>query len=101
MAASAPAEDPAKAPTGRFKAGLEDVVAGTSSICLVDGIEGRLLYRGYDIRDLAENSTFAETCYLLWYGRLPSRKEFEVFLKEFRGTIELPEQTSMILRGTP
>jgi citrate synthase len=101
MAASAPAEEASKSPTGRFKAGLEDVVAGTSAICLVDGIEGRLLYRGYDIRDLAENSSFAETSYLLWYGRLPTRKEFEVFLKEFRGTIELPEQTSMILRLFP
>jgi citrate synthase len=88
-------------PTERFKAGLEDVVAGTSSICLVDGIEGRLLYRGYEIQDLAENSTFAEVAFLLWYGHLPSRKEFDKFLKEFRGAIELPEQTSMILRLFP
>src|SRR5262252_7470814 len=58
--------------TGKFKAGLEDVVAGQSSVCLVDGVEGRLLYRGYDIQDLAENSTFAETAFLLWYEVLPT-----------------------------
>jgi citrate synthase len=101
MSAPAPTAEPPKTESARFKAGLEDVVAGTSAICLVDGIEGRLLYRGYDIRDLAGNSTFAETCFLLWYGRLPGRREFEDFLKEFRGTIELPEQTSMILRLFP
>ena len=38
--------DSPKTETGKFKAGLEDVVAGTSSVCLVDGVEGRLLYRG-------------------------------------------------------
>ncbi len=90
-----------KPPTARFKAGLEDVVAGTSSICLVDGIEGRLLYRGYDIRELADRSTFAEVAYLLWYGRLPGRREFDIFLAEFRGAIELPEETGMILRLFP
>ena len=98
---SEPATEPPKTESGRFKAGLEDVVAGTSSICLVDGIEGKLLYRGYDIVDLAENSTFAEVAYLLWYGRLPGKAEFEAFQKDFRGSIELPEQTSMILRLFP
>ncbi len=87
--------------TGRFKAGLEDVVAGTSSICLVDGTEGRLLYRGYDIKDLAEHTSFAETAFLLWYEHLPTRREFDQFLEIFRGSIELPYQTGMILRLFP
>jgi len=55
--------------------GLEGVVATTSSICYIDGDQGVLAYRGYDIRDLAENSTFEEVCHLLWFGRLPSRTE--------------------------
>lgn len=93
--------EPARAETARFKAGLEDVVAGTSSICLVDGIEGRLLYRGYDILDLAEHSSFAEVAFLLWYEHLPTRREFDKFLEEFKSSIELPEQTSMILRLFP
>src|SRR5258706_10815059 len=90
-----------KPETGRFKAGLEDVVAGTSSVCLVDGIEGRLLYRGYNIVDLAEQSTFSEVAYLLWYGRLPGKKEFASFDKTFRSYVELPEETGMILRLFP
>jgi citrate synthase len=101
MSAPAPAAEPPKTDSARFKAGLEDVVAGTSGICLVDGLEGRLLYRGYDIRDLAEHSSFAETAFLLWYGRLPAKKEFEQFLQIFRGAIELPYQTSMLLRLFP
>jgi citrate synthase len=52
--------------------GLQDVVALESRICFIDGREGRLLYRGYDIRELAERSTFEEVAYLLWYGRLPT-----------------------------
>ncbi len=55
--------------------GLEGVVATTSSICYIDGDQGVLAYRGIDIHELADNSTFEETCYLLWYGKLPSRSE--------------------------
>ncbi|HZQ25833.1 MAG TPA: citrate synthase [Terriglobales bacterium] len=55
--------------------GLEGVVATTSSICYIDGEQGVLAYRGIDIHELADNSSFEETCYLLWFGRLPSREE--------------------------
>jgi citrate synthase len=57
------------------KAGLEDVVAATSSICYLDGDRGVLAYYGYDIHDLARGATFEEVCYLLWHGRLPNRAE--------------------------
>ena len=59
------------------KAGLEDVVVSTSDICFIDGREGRLVYRGYDVDDLAAHSTFEEVAYLLWYGALPTKKEFD------------------------
>jgi 2-methylcitrate synthase len=52
--------------------GLEDVVALQSRICFIDGRLGRLIYRGYDIRDLTAHATFEEVAYLLWYGHLPS-----------------------------
>ena len=52
--------------------GLEGVVATTSSICYIDGEQGVLAYRGIDIHELADNSTFEETCYLLWNGELPN-----------------------------
>jgi citrate synthase len=57
--------------------GLEGVVATTSSICFIDGDQGVLAYRGYDIHDLADNSTFEEVCYLLWFGRLPNADELK------------------------
>ena len=55
--------------------GLEGVVATTSSICYIDGEQGVLAYRGIDIHELADNSTFEETCYLLWFGKLPTRDQ--------------------------
>src|SRR5215470_11846645 len=57
--------------------GLEGVVATTSSICYIDGDRGVLAYRGIDIHELADNSTFEETCFLLWFGRLPTREELK------------------------
>src|SRR6266481_2762907 len=60
--------------------GLEGVVATNSTICYIDGDHGVLAYRGIDIHDLADQSTFEETCYLLWFGRLPKRNE----LRELR-----------------
>ena len=55
--------------------GLEGIVATTSSICYIDGDRGVLAYRGIDIHELADNSNFEETCYLLWFGKLPTRRE--------------------------
>ena len=50
---------------------------GHQSISTVDGIQGRLIYRGLDIRDLVANSTFEETTYLLWHGALPHQSELD------------------------
>src|ERR1700757_4357029 len=55
--------------------GLEGIVAANSSICYIDGDQGVLAYRGYDIHDLADHSTFEEVCHLLWFGRLPKADE--------------------------
>jgi citrate synthase len=57
--------------------GLEDVVAAESSICYIDGARGILSYRGIDIHELAQKSTFEEVCFLLWEGRLPRREELD------------------------
>ena len=57
--------------------GLEGIVATSSSICFIDGDRGILAYRGIDIHELAGHSTFEETCYLLWHGKLPSRAELQ------------------------
>ena len=79
----------AKPDTAGFKEGLEDIVATNSSICLVDGIKGRLLYRGYDIVELAEKSEFSEVAFLLWHGRLPNKAEYEQFRASFRNSAGL------------
>src|ERR1700693_4348930 len=55
--------------------GLEDVIAADSSICYIDGARGILSYRGIDIHELAEKSSFEEVCFLLWEGRLPRAGE--------------------------
>lgn len=81
--------------------GLSDVLACTSSICFIDGEEGRLIYRGYDALELATDSSFEEVAYLLWYGRLPGLTEFQAFLDGFTGSMFLPVETVMILRMFP
>jgi citrate synthase len=63
--------------------GLEGIVATTSRICYIDGDRGVLAYRGIDVHELAEHSNFEETCYLLWFGRLPNRNE----LRDLQGRL--------------
>jgi citrate synthase len=65
--------------------GLEGIVAANSGICWIDGARGILSYRGIDIHDLAEYSTFEETTYLLWNGVLPN----ELALREFQTQLSL------------
>ena len=85
------------------KAGLEDVVVSTSDICFIDGREGRLIYRGYDVDDLAAQSNFEEVVYLLWYGALPTKKEYETFYKTLSAsaTRKLPPKILDLLRTLP
>src|SRR5215475_4340941 len=65
--------------------GLEGIVAANSGICWIDGDAGVLAYRGIDIHELAVNSTFEETTYLLWNGRLPN----QLALREFTSQLAL------------
>jgi citrate synthase len=81
--------------------GLRGVVAGRSSLSLVDGKEGRLLYRGYDIRDLAQHSTFEETVYLLWHGRLPGAEELQAFRTDLERERRLSKEQMGLLSTFP
>ena len=81
--------------------GLEGVVATTSSICYIDGDQGVLAYRGIDIHELADNSTFEETCYLLWFGRLPSRQELSDFTKALAEERKLNPAIIQLMREYP
>lgn len=71
--------------------GLRGVVVADTKISYIDGEKGILLYRGYRIEDLAENSSFEETCYLLLHGTLPSQDALREFTKALIVSRKLPE----------
>ena len=81
--------------------GLEGVVAATSSICFIDGDAGILAYRGVDIHDLADKSTFEETCYLLWHGKLPSRPELDELKRRLAAERKLDPAIVNLIRSFP
>ncbi len=81
--------------------GLEGIVATTSSICYIDGDAGVLSYRGIDIHELASKSTFEETTYLLWNGKLPTAAELEDFSKELARARTMPAPILDLLKSVP
>lgn len=81
--------------------GLEGVVAGDSAICLVDGERGRLVYRGYDVADLAEHATFEEIAYLLWHAELPARSALDALRSTLQWAGSIPGPALRLLREIP
>jgi citrate synthase len=81
--------------------GLEGVVATTSKICYIDGDQGVLAYAGIDIHDLADHSTFEETCYLLWHGELPNRSELKQLHEQLAAERKLDPAIIDMLRRLP
>ena len=77
--------------------GLKDVYLDTTKSSFIDGQEGKLLYRGYNIHDLAEKSTFEEVVYLLLYGNLPSRQELQEFDNTLRANRRIPDDVIQVL----
>ena len=69
--------------------GLEGIVATTSSISSI--VDGVLTYRGFDIDDLADQATFEETAYLLWFGNLPTSPELEALKRDLGRFAPIPE----------
>lgn len=85
-------------------AGLEDVIAGTSAICFIDGDRGVLAYQGYDIHDLADADrgvSFEECCFLLWHGRLPGRAELGDLQTQLAAARQLPEPILRAMKMLP
>jgi citrate synthase len=82
-------------------AGLEGVVAGESEICYIDGLQGILSYRGYNIHTLAKNACFEEVIFLLWTGRLPSRSELAQLKKDLVAARGLPRPVADFLAAVP
>jgi citrate synthase len=84
-----------------MKAGLEDVIAGESRICFIDGDKGILAYQGYNVHELAPNATFEEVCYLLWFGRLPKKSELDDITRQMASTRAIAPQVTNALKAFP
>jgi citrate synthase len=96
-ATAAQTQKPAQAAAGSLK----DVIAAPTAICTIDGIEGKLIYRGYSIEDLAANTTFEEVVYLLWEGDLPSKTQLDAFTARLKEGRALPPVVLDQLRMIP
>ncbi|MFO8098925.1 MAG: citrate synthase [Salinibacter sp.] len=81
--------------------GLEGVVALESSLSFIDGQTGELIYRGYDIHDLARGASFEEVVYLLANGSLPTEDELASLRQDLRSERALPAPVLDLLRNTP
>lgn len=81
--------------------GLEGVVALDSRLSFIDGAKGELIYSGYDIKDLALNTSFEEVAYLLWKGRLPGKAALKDLHDALRAERKLPPMVMDILRKCP
>jgi citrate synthase len=86
---------------GTITAGLEGVIAGESEICYIDGYQGVLSYRGYNIHVLADNATFEEVIFLLWNGWLPKQAELDALKKNLAAERALPGGVVDFLKGVP
>jgi citrate synthase len=82
-----------------IKRGLKDVYFDRSKVCFIDGRAGELRYRGYSIHDLAQQSSFEETCYLLLEGELPSRSRLDAFAAELVSARKLPPQIMQVIEA--
>ena len=80
--------------------GLNGIYIDKTESSHVDGEAGRLIYRGYNIHDLADNSTFEETTYLLWHGKLPNRHELDDLCSCMVRWRAIPDQVIDVIRAT-
>ena len=80
---------------------LKDVIAAPTAICTIDGVEGKLIYRGYSIEDLAANTTYEEVVYLLWEGDLPNRQQLDAFTQRLAAGRAVPDIIIDHLRMMP
>ena len=80
-----------------LKKGFRDVYFDRTTTSLIVGKPGKLLYRGYNIDDLAEHSTFEETSYLLLYGELPTAAQLDQFSSDLKASRALPDEVLQII----
>jgi 2-methylcitrate synthase len=81
--------------------GLRNIEVADTKISSIDGENGKLIYRGYDILDLVNHSTFEETAYLLLFGELPDKKELDEFSYNLKQSRKLPHSLIANLQNRP
>lgn len=84
-----------------FSKGLEGIVAAETRMSFIDGEKGILEYVGIPIDDLARNSTFEETVFLLWNTRLPTRSELSEFSAQMRSRAKIPNDLTKLILNSP
>ena len=87
--------------SSEYVPGLEGIIAARTEISLVDGANGRLVYRGYVIADLAEEMSFEEVAHLLWKGSLPNRDELSALTRELAGSRTLTPAAIATIEALP
>jgi len=88
-------------PQPQPQSGLRDAVVGNSRLSSIDGEAGELIYSGLDIHELAEQSTFEEVAYLLWFGALPTKTNLDAFRVKLAAAREIPDALTRLLRDLP
>jgi 2-methylcitrate synthase len=82
-------------------AGLRGQSAGETALCTVGKSGSGLTYRGYDVADLAENASFEEVAYLLFYGELPTQSQLDTYIKTLMPLRDLPQTLKEVLQRIP
>lgn len=90
-----------QAATPAQRGGLEGVVAARTALSKVEGTRGRLIYRGYDIHDLARAATFEEIAHLMWFGHLPGSTELAALKERLRAERTMPQVVLQVLSALP
>jgi citrate synthase len=81
--------------------GLRNIEVADTKICSIDGENGKLIYRGYDILDLANHSTYEETAFLLLFGDLPIKEELDEFNSKLNEARRIPDSVTKNMKNKP
>ncbi len=81
--------------------GLRNIEVADTKICSIDGEYGKLIYRGYDILDLANHSTYEETAFLLLFGDLPVKEELDDFNSKLTESRRIPDSVTRNMKNKP
>ena len=81
--------------------GLRNIEVADTKICSIDGENGKLIYRGYDILDLVKHSTYEETAFLLLFGELPTADQLSDFKRRLVEARGIPEPLIKSLKNRP